>query len=115
MKFNGQEFLNENVFRKLNEMKAFHPGLIEAEAASRVRPGFPHKRLVFAAADHNARMISEYKGNPIGLSNRREYLTRLVRILTSDSVDGIEATPDIIEDLMLITPIRRVEGEKECL
>lgn len=115
MKFNVQEFLKEDVFRELNEIKAFHPGIIEAEAAARVRPGFPHKRLVFAAADHNARMINEYKGNPIGLSNRREYLTRLVRMLMSDSVDGIEATPDIIEDLMIINRIRREQGETEFL
>ena len=30
-------------------------------------------------------------------------------------MDGIEATPDIIEDLMLINRIRREEGEKEFL
>lgn len=115
MKFDYREFLDDKVFRKLNEVKAFHPEVIEQEAENRVKPGFPHNRLVFAAADHNARMINEYKGNPIGLSNRREYLTRLVRMLQSDKVDGIEATPDIIEDLMILNKLRREAWEKEFL
>ena len=115
MKFDYQDFLKEEVFQKLNELKTFHPEVIEQEAANREKPGFPHKRLVFAAADHNARMINEYQGNPIGLSNRREYLARLVRMLYSDSVDGIEATPDINEDLILINRIQRENGEKDFL
>ena len=115
VKFNCQEFLGDEVFLKLNEIKAFHPEIILEETAKREKPGFPHKHLVFAAADHNARMINEYKGNPIGLSNRREYLTRLVRMLQSDSIDGIEATPDIIEDLIIINRIRRESGEKDFL
>ena len=61
--------------KKLNKIRAFSPEVIDAEAAARKKPGFPHDKLVFAAADHNARMINEYKGNPIGLSNRRSILS----------------------------------------
>ena len=113
--FQYREFLGDEIFRQLNEIKAFHPEVIEQEACIRQKPGYPHDRLIFAAADHNARMINEYKGNPIGLSNRREYLTRLVRMLQSDEIDGIEATPDIIEDLMILSRLRREAGEKEFL
>ena len=60
-------------------------------------------------------MINEYKGNPIGLSNRREYLSRLVRMLQSDQIDGIEATPDIIEDLFILNKLQRERGEKSFL
>lgn len=60
-------------------------------------------------------MINEYKGNPIGLSNRREYLSRLVRMLQSDRIDGIEATPDIIEDLFILNKLQRERGEKSFL
>ena len=81
MGFDYQSFLNDKIFEELNKIKAFSPEVIEQEAAARKKPGFPHDKLVFAAADHNARMINEYKGNPIGLSNRREYLSRLVRML----------------------------------
>lgn len=74
MGFDYQSFLNDKIFEELNKIKAFSPEVVEQEAAARKKPGFPHDKLVFAAADHNARMINEYKGNPIGLSNRREYL-----------------------------------------
>lgn len=115
VEFQYQEFLGEEIFSKVNEIKAFHPEVVEQEAFLKKKPGFPHERLVLAAADHNARMINEYKGNPIGLSNRREYLSRLVRILFSDKVDGVEATPDIIEDLIIINKILREKGEKDFL
>lgn len=115
MNFNYLEYLPEELFAQLNELKAFHPEVIEQQAQLREKPGFPHKQLVFAAADHNARMITEYKSNPIGLSNRREYLTRLIRMLQSDKVDGVEATPDIIEDLILVNYLFRERGWKDFL
>lgn len=115
MGFDYQSFLNDKIFEELNKIKAFSPEVIEQEAAARKKPGFPHDKLVFAAADHNARMINEYKGNPIGLSNRREYLSRLVRMLQSDQIDGIEATPDIIEDLFILNKLQRERGEKAFL
>ena len=88
MGFDYQSFLNDKIFEELNKIKAFSPEVVEQEAAARKKPGFPHDKLVFAAADHNARMINEYKGNPIGLSNRREYLSRLVRMLQSDQIES---------------------------
>lgn len=115
MEFNYQEFLDDYFFRRINEIKAFHPEIIEKEASLRIPPGFPHDRLVFAAADHNARMINEYKGNPIRLSNRREYLTRLIRMLQSKQIDGIEAAPDIIEDLLIANRLQREDGKREFL
>lgn len=115
MEFNYREFLDDCFFRRINEIKAFHPEIIEKEASLRIPPGFPHERLVFAAADHNARMINEYKGNLIGLSNRREYLTRLIRMLQSDQIDGIEAAPDIIEELIIANRLQREGGKREFL
>lgn len=115
MAFSYQDVLTEEDFRQLGELKAFHPEAVEEEAAKRQKPGFPHPQLVFAAADHNARMINEYQGNPIGLSNRREYLTRLVRMLQSREVDGIEGTPDILEDLLLLNRIGKQQGRPDFL
>ena len=115
MNFDYTQFLDSAIFQELNRIKAFQPEIIEQEAYCRRKPGYPHECLVFAAADHNARMINEYKGNPIGLSNRREYLTRLVRMLQSDRIDGIEATPDIIEDLIILNKLCRESGKKAFL
>lgn len=35
MKFNYREFLDDEVFKRLNEIKAFAPETVEAEAAMR--------------------------------------------------------------------------------
>ena len=99
MGFDYQSFLNDKIFEELNKIKAFSPEVVEQEAAARKKPGFPHDKLVFAAADHNA----------------REYLSRLVRMLQSDQIDGIEATPDIIEDLFILNKLQRERGEKAFL
>lgn len=115
MRFNDREYLSEEFFCRLNELKAFHPEVVMQEAERREKSGYPHKKLVFAAADHNARMINEYKGNPIGLGNRRQYLSRLIRMLESDQVDGIEAAPDIIEELLFANYLLRQDGKKEIL
>ena len=54
MGFDYQSFLNDKIFEELNKIKAFSPEVVEQEAAARKKPGFPHDKLVFAAADHNA-------------------------------------------------------------
>lgn len=102
MDFRYEEFLPEKIFYEVNELKTFYPEIIEAELKARKRTGYPHKKLVLAVADHNARMITAYKGDAIGLAHRREYLARLVRVLFSKSVDGVEATADGIEDLVAL-------------
>ena len=115
MGWDYRSYLGDEVFRELNRMKAFHPEYIEEEMKDRTPVGFPNEKLVFAAADHNARMINEYKGNPIGLSNRREYITRLFRELQSDEVDGLEGTADVIEDIILLNRLQKAAGGKDVL
>ena len=110
-----EEILNEEDYETLNEYKTFHPGLLEQEANRRKKVEIPHEHIVLAAADHNARMINAYEGDPIRLSNRREYLARLIRILSCQEVDGVEGTPDIIEDLLLLNHIFRESGRDEFL
>ncbi len=115
MTFDCRKFLGEEMFRQVNEIQTFDPEIVISEAMRRRKPDKKKRVLVLAAADHNARMINEYKGNPIGLSNRRDYLSRLVRILTSDKVDGLEAAPDIIEEVLIINYLRKKEGYPDFL
>ena len=115
MEFKCSSYLSDEMMIRLNEIKTFDCDLITKEALARKKPGFPHRELIIAAADHNARMINEYKGNPIGLSNRREYLARLVRMLQSDQVDGVEAAPDVMEDLIILNYLWKQAGKKAFL
>jgi len=36
----------------------------------------------------------------LAMSDRRDYLARILRVLASDKVDGLMATMDILEDLL---------------
>ena len=40
--------------------------------------------------------------NPIRMGNRHDYLARVLRILSSDLIDGVMATMDVLEDLLVI-------------
>lgn len=113
--FQYKEVFTDEEYQEINEIKTFYPEIIEIEADRRAKKTNKNKMLVFAAADHNARMIQAYKGNPFGLSDRREYLSRLVRILCSDEVDGVEGTPDIIEDLIALNYLWRCHNKKTFL
>lgn len=115
MSFDYNEFLTSKMFCRINELKTFFPEKIEEELSRRGEIPFPHRKLVLVAADHNARMITAYGSNPVGLADRREYLSRLVRILYADSVDGVETTADIIEDLAALNYHTRETGGKDFL
>lgn len=99
--FNHLEVLPRALYEQISYLKAFEPGRIEKAAAKRLPPSKMPQQLVLAAADHNARMITAYRDDPVGLSDRHVYLARLIRMLQSPEVNGVEATADIIEDLLL--------------
>lgn len=112
--FDYKQFLPRDIYDKINQIKTFEPEIIEKELKSRIKPLISHQ-LVLVAADHNARMITAYNGNNIGLGNRHEYLSRVARMLMSSFVDGIEATADIIEDLLVLNSIMKERHNVDML
>ena len=59
-------------------------------------------RLMIVACDHPARGALGASGNPTAMANRAELLERLVTALSRPGVDGLLATADIAEDLLLL-------------
>ncbi len=59
-------------------------------------------RLMIVAADHPARRSLGVGTSPYAMANRRELLDRLVTALSRPGVDGVLATPDLVEDLLLL-------------
>ncbi len=105
-------FFPEWAFFRLTELRVKSPELIEQILRSRKRKetltedGF----LVLLAADHPGRGVISSHNDPIGMADRLEYLGRVLRVLTSPYVDGVMATPDIIDDLVLVDYIFREAG-----
>ena len=59
-------------------------------------------RLMIVACDHPARGALGASGNPTAMADRTDLLTRLVAALSRPGVDGLLATADIAEDLLLL-------------
>lgn len=88
----------------LARTRAEHPEAI-AEAAAR-RPRRPllgdSGRLMIIAADHPARGALSVGGDKLAMANRGDLLERLCLALSRPRVDGVLATADILEDLLLL-------------
>ncbi|WP_103504111.1 MULTISPECIES: deoxyribose-phosphate aldolase [Streptomyces] len=59
-------------------------------------------RLMIVAADHPARGALSIGDRPMAMANRADLLRRLVLALSRPGVDGVLATADILEDLLLL-------------
>ena len=59
-------------------------------------------RLMIVAADHPARGAFGVGNRPMAMGSRIDLLDRLVTALSRPGVDGLLASPDILEDLLLL-------------
>src|SRR5690606_22836569 len=74
-----------------------------AAAARRRRPLLGEDgRLFIIAADHTARAILKVGADPRAMADRRDLLGRILTALAQPAVDGVMATPDVMEDLLLL-------------
>ncbi|GGQ34145.1 Cgl0159 family (beta/alpha)8-fold protein [Streptosporangium pseudovulgare] len=96
--------MREDHYRRLRDDRAWHPERVaEAAAARRRRPLLTGRdRLLIIAADHPARGALGAAGHPMAMENRTLLLDRLMTALERPGVDGLLATPDIVEDLLLL-------------
>lgn len=88
----------------LNEIRAREPHRVKRLLGSRSRRSLfgTDGRLMILACDHPARGALAAAGNPTAMANRTELLGRLVEALSRPGVDGLLATADIAEDLLLL-------------
>lgn len=91
-------------YRQIQEIRARHPERIaQAAAVRRRRPLLGERdQLMIIAADHPARGALGVGGRPLAMGSRVELLDRLRTALARPGVDGLLATPDIVEDLLLL-------------
>ncbi|HEX2728949.1 MAG TPA: deoxyribose-phosphate aldolase [Rubrobacteraceae bacterium] len=92
------------IVERVTDTRAREPGAIaEALAARKRRPLVGEGGTLFLlAADHPARGIVKVGDNPTAMADRGDYLERMVEALDRPGVDGIMATPDIVDDLVLL-------------
>ncbi|WP_442914535.1 deoxyribose-phosphate aldolase [Kribbella sp. NBC_01484] len=59
-------------------------------------------RLLIVAADHPARGALGVRGDRMAMASRPDLIDRLLTALQRPCVDGVLATPDVLEDLLLL-------------
>jgi DhnA family fructose-bisphosphate aldolase class Ia len=89
---------------EINEIRTRDPRRIKRLLASRRKRDLlgPDGRLMIVACDHPARGALGAAGKPTAMASRTELLARLVTALSRPGVDGLLATADIAEDLLLL-------------
>ncbi|MET8995521.1 aldolase [Amycolatopsis sp. Hca4] len=94
-----------DVLRRIVAQRVHDPGAIAEAAANRTRAASPFNhsgRMMIIAADHPARGANAVGGNPTAMADRGELLERLCLALERPGVTGVLATPDVIDDLLLL-------------
>ena len=102
--FDDKEFLPASALAKITELRMADPGYPARIAKTRKRREVLSSdgRLNILAADHPARRVTKVGDDALRMTDRHSYLARIVRVLQSDSVDGVMATMDILEDLLVL-------------
>ncbi len=88
----------------LATVRARHPESVAEAAARRVRRPLigDSGRLMIVAADHPARGALGVGDRRLAMADRAELLERLCVALSRPGVDGVLATADILDDLLLL-------------
>lgn len=72
-------------------------------------------KLIILAADHPGRRVTALRNDPIGMGDRFEYLGRVLRVITDKDFDGVMATTDMIEDMMVVDYLYKKETGRSFL
>jgi DhnA family fructose-bisphosphate aldolase class Ia len=117
LKFDPKQFLPASVLSQITEIRVSDPERSLQVARERERRDqlTLNGKLSILAADHPARRVTRVGDNPLRMADRHEYMARILRVMMSDSVDGLLATMDIIEDLLLIHDLLKQKGRAAFL
>ena len=115
--YSSTEFFPDRLLARLTETRVADPDFAWRAARVRVRRDrlAPTGKLNILAADHPARNVTKVGADPLAMADRRDYLARILRVLTTARVDGIMATMDILEDLLAIDGFLRQVGAPTLL
>jgi DhnA family fructose-bisphosphate aldolase class Ia/sugar phosphate isomerase/epimerase len=115
--FRSRDFLTEETFAELTELRVQQPDLIRDELAKRRRRETlaPDGRLCILAADHPARAVTRSGSHPAAMGHRLDYLGRIARVLAASNIDGLMATSDIIDEIVLLNYLAKQRGRDSFL
>ncbi|MBI5878072.1 MAG: hypothetical protein HZB53_10490 [Chloroflexi bacterium] len=103
MPFHSSDFFPMPLYEGITVSRVSKPELIGGAVERRVRPEelTYDGKLTLLAVDQPARRLTAAGGDPIALGDRYELLGRVLRVLSSE-FDGVVATVDIMEELLIL-------------
>ncbi len=115
--FDLEKFFTKNMFDAITDIRVDSPDVIVKEARARRKRKKITKdgKLTILAADHPGRMVNKNGNDPIAMADRLQYLGRVLRVVTHQDFDGIMATTDIIEDLLIVNYLVKKNGGRSFL
>lgn len=107
--FDTAAFLPRAWYEALLSLRLHRPHAAQEEADARERRPVlaPDGRLLILAADHPARMVTRAGSDPVAMGDRWALLSRVLRVLTAPDVDGLMATPDVVEEVLMLSHLAR--------
>jgi len=110
--FHPEAFFPRELFDRVTDTRVTRPEVVAEEArARRRRPALTRDgRLTILAADHPARMVLRVGDDPVAMGSRYRLLARILRVLTAEEFDGVMATPDILEELLIVNRLDKELG-----
>jgi hypothetical protein len=111
-RFRAPQTLPLALYRQVTEVRVSDPERSYRVAQRRQRRSklAPHGMLNIVAADHPGRGVLSIGEDPIRMADRHDYLARVMRVLSSPMVDGVMATMDVLEDLLIIHDLMLEQG-----
>jgi DhnA family fructose-bisphosphate aldolase class Ia/sugar phosphate isomerase/epimerase len=115
--YRGRDFLTEEAFAEITELRVKHPELAREELKKRKRRDVlaPDGKLVILAADHPARGVTRVGSQPVGMGHRLDYLGRIVRVLAASKIDGLMGTSDLVDEVVLANYLVKQRGGRDFL
>jgi DhnA family fructose-bisphosphate aldolase class Ia len=115
--FDPHAYLPQALYRELTDVRVGQPSLAEEEANRRARRTrvAPDGKLVILAADHPGRQSLRIQDDPLAMGDRRGLLARILRVLSHPGIDGVMSTPDVVEDLIILSALLRERGGQSPL
>ena len=116
MTFQTTAFFPKSLYEKITETRVSKPDVVNTAAERREKPDdlTYDGKLTLLTADQPARRVTDASGDPLAMADRYELLGRILRVLGTE-FDGVIATTDIIEELLILDQLIVDAGEESFL
>lgn len=112
-----ENLLSNSVLRQITDKRICEPELpLQLARQRRKRQSLTTDgKLNLIAADHPARRVLKAGEERMGMADRHDMLLRVTRILAADAADGVMATMDVLEDLLVLEHLLVNQGAASFL